>query len=131
MQESLVIYSLSTAPAHVHLHLWSGIAAVIIGTIVMLMRKGTQKHRILGRIWVTLMLSLAISALFIKARGHFSMLHVFSVAVIIFLPAAIYAARKGKIKFHRYTMISVFSGLIIAGAFTLLPYRILGQLIFK
>jgi uncharacterized membrane protein len=27
-------------------------------------------------------------------------------------------------------MTSVFAGLIIAGAFTLLPYRMLGQLVF-
>jgi uncharacterized membrane protein len=56
--------------------------------------------------------------------------HVFSVVVLVMVPLAVLHIRRKRVRAHRITMTSVFAGLIIAGAFTLLPYRMLGQLVF-
>jgi len=47
------------------------------------------------------------------------------------LPLGIYFARQHNVVGHRKTMLGLFFGaLVIAGAFTLLPSRILGRIMF-
>jgi uncharacterized membrane protein len=63
--------------------------------------------------------------------GPFSLLHLLSVWVLAMLPVAILAARKGDVRRHRTAMTSfVIGALGIAGAFTLLPGRIMHQVFF-
>jgi uncharacterized membrane protein len=126
----LEIHSLATAPWHVLVHLAFALLAVVLGTAVLLRRKGDLAHKALGWSWVCLMLAIALTSFFIQARGYFSLIHILSVVVLITVPLGVVHIRRGRVRAHRYTMISVFAGLVIAGAFTLLPYRMLGQLIF-
>jgi len=120
------------APAVVQMHLAGALLALLIGVSVMLMKKGTTAHVLMGRVWAGLMIFVALSSFWIinPARGHFSPIHLLSVATLISVPRAIIAKRQGKIKLHATVMISVFAGLVIAGAFTLLPARILGKAVF-
>jgi uncharacterized membrane protein len=76
------------------------------------------------------MVGTALVSFAIQARGRFSALHVLSVVVLVTVPLGIVHIRRGRVHSHRITMISTFAGLAIAGAFTLLPYRMLGQLVF-
>jgi len=47
------------------------------------------------------------------------------------LPLGIYFARRHNVVGHRKTMLGLFFGaLVVAGAFTLLPGRILGRVVF-
>jgi len=47
------------------------------------------------------------------------------------LPVAIWAARTGRISTHERVMKGLFlGGLVIAGAFTFVPPRILGRMVF-
>lgn len=126
-----MIHSFGDAPFHVHLHLFVTLAAVVIGIWVFLHRKGSRSHKTLGWIWVNLMLVASFTSFFIQARGRFSLIHALSVIVLISVSVAVVSARKGNIRLHKICMISTFSGLVIAGAFTLLPYRMLGQLLFR
>lgn len=125
-----MIYSVGEAPWHVHMHLVVALAAVAVGILIFMCSKGTTAHKTLGWIWVGLMLTASLTSFFIQARGHFSLIHVLSVVVLVSVSVAVVAARRGNIRLHKICMISTFSGLVIAGAFTLLPYRMLGKLVF-
>ena len=120
------------APAVVQAHLAGALLALGIGTSVMLLKKGTTAHVVMGRLWAGLMIFVALSSFWIinPTRGHFSPIHLLSVVTLISVPRAIIAKRQGKIKLHATIMMSVFAGLVIAGAFTLMPARILGKAVF-
>ena len=47
------------------------------------------------------------------------------------LPLAVVYARRGRIAAHRSSMTWLFvAALLVAGAFTLLPHRIMGRVVF-
>jgi uncharacterized membrane protein len=96
--------------------------------------KGTRSHRALGYTWVGLMLLVALGSLLIhelRQWGNFSLIHLLSVFTLAMLPLGIYFARQHNVVGHRKTMLGLFFGaLVIAGAFTLLPSRILGRMMF-
>ena len=125
-----VIHSLADAPWYVHAHLAVALLALLIGVMVLVRRKGSASHKALGWFWVVLMSIAASTSFLIQARGRLSLIHVLSVVVLIALPLAIVHIKRGNVRAHKISMISAFAGLAIAGAFTLLPYRMLGQLIF-
>jgi uncharacterized membrane protein len=124
------IHSLSNAPWYLLLHLACAFLAVVLGAAVLLRRKGDSPHKAMGWSWVCLMITIAVTSFFIQARSRFSVIHVLSVAVLVMVPLAIISIRRKRVQAHRYIMSGVFTGLVIAGAFTLLPYRMLGQLVF-
>ncbi|NJM42860.1 MAG: DUF2306 domain-containing protein [Brachymonas sp.] len=118
------------------IHLFAMLAATLIGPLAMLARWRTQRprlHRALGYAWVTLMLTAAISALFIRSTfpliGTFSWIHViFIPSTLVGLFAAFWFLARKNIRAHRLTMIQLYIGsCLIAGAFTLSPGRLLGH----
>ena len=126
-----VIYAIDQAPVHILLHMIAAIAAVLISGVVMFREKGTVRHRIMGRVWAVLMLYVAVGSFFIQARGRFSVIHILSVVIIVSIASAVYSIRKGNVRRHKISMSTSYASLCIAGLFTLLPYRMLGQLVFK
>jgi len=120
---------LSAGPA-VHIHLAATILALALGVAMLTRAKGTGSHRLLGWIWVVLMLTAAISSFWITGiRGGFSPIHGLSLLVLVLVPLAVLAIRRGKVKRHRFAMTGLFFGaLVIPGLFTLLPMRLLGRL---
>lgn len=127
---AVAIHSLATAPWYILLHLCLSLGALAIGVWSLSRKKGDGLHKALGWTWVCLMLSTAAISFAIQGRGHFSLIHVLSVVVLVTVPLGLLHVRRGNVRAHRYTMVSTFVGLVIAGAFTLLPYRMLGQLVF-
>lgn len=127
---SPLIHTIADAPWYVHTHLLVALIALLIGGVVLLRRKGTSSHKILGGCWVVLMIGAALSSFLIQSRGHLSFIHLLSIVVLISVPRAVIDIRKGNVRGHKIAMISTFAGLVIAGAFTLLPSRMLGQLLF-
>ena len=120
-----------------YLHLATIIPAFVIGTSMLLMKKGTRRHKVLGRLYMPLMLVTAIVTLFMPAHvgprlaEHFGFIHLFSILVLYSVPAAYVYARQGNILKHRREMIGLYiGGLLIAGAFTLMPGRLLNELLF-
>jgi len=116
------------------LHVICAIAALSIGAIQISMRKGTFVHVFLGRVWVALMMVVAMSSFFIyelKVWGNYSPIHLLSAWTVISLAAGIYFARKGDIKRHKLVMTLLFYlALVLTGAFTLLPGRLMHTMIF-
>ena len=115
-----------------YLHLGTILPAFAIGTYLMVRRKGTPTHRKLGKAYMALMLLTAVVTLFMSARvgptllDHFGFIHLLSIMVLYSVPTAYAAARKGNRRQHMANMIGVYvGGLLVAGAFTLMPGRLL------
>lgn len=120
-----------TDPA-ILIHTVAALAALGLGTLVFLRRKGDAGHRRVGRAWVGLMLATAISSFWIRSQGSFSWIHGLSVATLVSLALAIAFARNGLIEHHRRTMRGIFAGgLVIAGLFTLVPQRLIGHALWS
>ena len=114
------------------IHLAAALAALGLGAAVFLRRKGTSVHRVLGRAWVGLMLVTAISTYWIRTSGGFSWIHGLSVISLAALARAVYLALTGNIRRHQRVMKALYFGaLIVAGAFTLLPQRLLGHALWS
>jgi uncharacterized membrane protein len=112
-------------------HTIAALAAVALGAAMFLARKGTFLHRVAGRAWVALMLVVAISSFWIKGDGTYSWIHGLSIAVIVLLGLAVRFAITRRIERHRKLMIGVYAGALgVAGMFTLLPYRLIGRLVW-
>jgi uncharacterized membrane protein len=119
------------------LHLLSSLAALLIGAVLMIGRKGHLPHRVLGWVWVGVMSLAALSSIGLGGQGSiphiagFSPIHGLTLAVLVFLPTAIVFVRRGNVRGHALTMRWLFySGCVVAGAFTLLPGRLLGGLVW-
>ena len=116
-----------------YLHAIIAMIAIILGGIQLSMKKGGAIHKLLGRIWVGLMLIVAISSLFIheiKLWGAYSPIHLLSLWTIFSLGLGIYFVRVGNIKRHKQVMIALyFFALILTGFFTLMPGRIMHQIL--
>ena len=116
--------------AVVWLHLATVLAAVALTPIMLLRRRGDRRHRVLGRIWVLAMLATAISSLFVRLShpGHFSVIHILSVYVIIQAPLVWWSAATHRIATHRGSVRGMVTGaLLIAGFFTFPFGRLLGR----
>jgi uncharacterized membrane protein len=120
------------------IHLFAALSATALGPAALLMRWRIQRpklHRAFGYAWVTMMAATALSALFIRSEinigSTFSWIHLLIPVTVASLIAAFWFLAKGQIRAHRNTMISLYvSACLIAGGFTLLPGRFLGQFIW-
>lgn len=125
------------APA-IWVHLIAALLALIIGAFVLWRRKGDGRHKLMGRLWVALMLTVAITSFFISTINEdgFSPIHLLSVYTLCSITAGVFYIRKrGKnakaVDHHKQAMQGLYAGgLLIAGGFTFLPFRLLGRLTF-
>lgn len=128
------IASLSGWSPIIAIHTASAVLALALGGAILFREKGTPAHRLLGRVWVGLMVVVAGSSLLItEARliGPFSPIHALSVFTLFALWQGVRDARRGRIKAHRSTMrITYVASLVLAGAFTLVPGRRMHALLF-
>jgi len=120
-----------------YLHLATVIPAFTIGIFQLFRRKGTPTHKLLGKIYMVLMLATGLITLAMPAEvgprllGHFGFIHAFSFLTLYSVPAAYLAARRGDIKVHRANMIGLYiGGILIAGAFAFSPGRMLHEWLF-
>jgi uncharacterized membrane protein len=120
----------------VFVHLSAAIGALLLGIYLLTRKKGDTSHRIGGWVWVLLMGTTAVSSAFIPNTGTFNFygfgpIHLFTLFVAVMLPRAVYYARTHRIDAHRKAMRGLMiGGCVIAGLFTLLPGRILGNLLW-
>lgn len=113
------------------IHLACALIALPLGAVVLWRPKGTATHKLLGRVWVVLMLVIAISSYWLRTlNGGFSFIHLLSVLTLVAIPLGIYEARRGNIRAHVSRMRGVYIGLVIAGVFAMMPNRTLGELLF-
>lgn len=137
---ALVRLGAGYAPAHsglkdlaVLVHVTSVVPAVPLGAWMMLARKGTPRHKSLGKVWVLLMVLTALSALFIRTAngGEFSFIHLFVPLTLHGAWKTISTARRGDIAAHKRALVQMYLGaLVIPGLFAFLPDRMMGMGLF-
>jgi uncharacterized membrane protein len=104
-------------------------SAFVLGAVQLFAPKGTLPHRMVGTVWVVLMLVVSISAFFIhqlRTWGSWSPIHLLAIFTLVMLPLAVWLAYTHRVRQHRNTMLDLFFGaLVIAGIFTFYPGRIM------
>jgi uncharacterized membrane protein len=130
----MLVAPLLTASPATQLHALAALAAFALGIVQLCAPKGTISHRALGWLWALLMLAVSVSAFWIhsiRLWGRWSPIHLLAIFTLIMLPIAVLHARRKRIAQHRAAMLSLFFGaLVIAGAFTLLPGRVMHAVVF-
>lgn len=121
-------------------HMSAALGAVILGPVAIWARKGAvlrpRIHRAFGYGFVTLMLAASISGLFIRDYqlpnlAGYTPIHLLIPVTLLGLWNGFHALYRGNIARHRRGMVLLYLGACVtAGAFTLLPNRYLGQLIW-
>ena len=116
------------------LHAIAAILAIILGGVQLYMNKGSVTHKLLGYIWVGLMLIVSVSSFFIheiKLWNAYSPIHLLSAWTIFSLVLAIYYVRVSNIKRHKQVMIMIYGfALVLTGFFTFMPGRVMHQIVF-
>jgi len=116
------------------LHAIIAMICIILGGIQLLMKKGGDFHKLLGRVWVLLMLIVCFTSFFIHTVnlwGKYSPIHLLSIWTIIAVVLGVYFARIGNIKRHKFFMVwTYWLALILTGLFTLYPGRVMNLIFF-
>lgn len=124
---SLVRYWAGIAPRYDYLkepalilHLLTAIPAVPLGAYIFLTKKGGPRHKLLGRIWMILMLVTASAAFFLRGlnQGSFSFIHLFVLLVFLTVPQAYLAIRRGDVRKHRDALAGMYLGACVAAGFS-------------
>lgn len=125
------------APSEIYLalayvHLATIAPCFLIGTWLLLRRKGTPAHKALGKVYLALItISSVVAAAMPAAVGptlwnHVGFIHVFCVFVFVSVPLALWSIKRGDVKTHAGTMRGLyFGGILIAGFFAMTPGRLL------
>ena len=121
-------------------HMTAAILATAVGPVALWARLGASQrpvlHRAFGYAWVTLMIVVAVSAIFIRGTGGFrlagfSPIHLLIPFVLFNLVAAFWALSRREFRRHRLHMQYTYIGACVAaGLFTLVPGRYLGDLLW-
>jgi uncharacterized membrane protein len=123
------------ADVAIQIHAVAAMASFFLGAVVLWRRKGTRLHRLLGRLWVGLMLVVATSALFIHETpliGPFGPIHILVIVTYVGIGQGLWfvLVRRNMVA-HRIAMQSVYVGaLLLAGAFAFLPGRRMHAMVF-
>jgi len=115
-------------------HAFAAFAAISVGALQLLLPKGTTLHRGIGYLWVALISGVALSSFFIhdlRMFGPFSLIHLVSAFTLYSVFTTVSAARRGYIAEHKRGMVQLYAlAMVLTGAFTLLPGRIMHSVIF-
>lgn len=121
-------------PLAVRLHLLTVLPAFVLGTwLILASRKGSPAHRLVGVIYMVLMAVTALVSIAVRSiqPPALSVIHLFVPLTLGSIAVAIWAARTGRISLHRRAMHGLYvGGLLVAGAFTFMPGRLLHRLFF-
>lgn len=114
------------------IHVAAVLPTIPLGGWLLLARKGTPAHRLLGKVWMALMLVTAISALWIQSSGSFSWIHLFVPITIHAAWKVMQTARKGDIRAHKNHLVRTYlTALLIPGIFAFaMPGRLMNVLLF-
>ena len=121
-------------------HMSAALGALATGPVALWARKGRAQrprlHRAFGYAWVTLIIVTAVSALFIRDfslpnLAGYTPIHLLIPVALAALFGAFWFLARGNIAGHSMIMQNLYLGAcVVAGGFTLLPGRYLGQLLW-
>lgn len=117
----------------IKIHLVTALAALVLGSVLMTVRKGRTFHRVAGWVWVSLVLTTAGATIFIRelGQGSWSWLHLFTGWVLLITPLAVFWAKRHDVRRHRRAMMGLFyGGFAINLVFAFIPGRTLWMMFF-
>ncbi|WP_439574992.1 DUF2306 domain-containing protein [Phreatobacter sp.] len=129
----MTLTPLVNASLAIQIHAFAALALIPLTALQFWRPKRGPSHRVIGWTFVVLMTVTAISSFWIhniRLIGPFSPIHVLSVVTLVSLVLGVRARREGRITAHRGYMTGVAIGWAAAGAFTLLPGRLMFQTVF-
>ena len=100
------------------LHFATALLSLVVGAVLLAREKGTTSHKRLGRLWVALILVVALSSFWIleiRDGAGFSVIHLLSAWTLVSLALAVYFVRRGNVRAHKGFMVGTFIGLAAAG----------------
>ncbi|MEL7690405.1 DUF2306 domain-containing protein [Citromicrobium bathyomarinum] len=113
------------------IHIVTVLPCVPLGAYLLLSTKGTKLHKMLGKIWVSLMVVTAIAITFVRGGSDFSWIHIFVPITLLGAWQVVRTARKGDLASHRRNITRMYLGaLMIPGLFAFLPSRLMGMWLF-
>ncbi len=133
----MTLAPLLNATPTIQFHAFAALAALLLGLVQFALPKGTLPHPTMGFAWTALMLVAAVSSFWIHTLtsaiwGRFSAIHLLWVFTLFALPLAVWRAHTHRVAAHRRGMTLLFFGaLLIAGAFTLWPGRVMHDVVFS
>lgn len=120
-----------------YLHIITVVPCIFMGAYIFISKKGTARHKLIGKTYMLLMVITALLTLLLPARvgpqflSHFGFIHLFSILTLYSVPTAIMAIRKGNVRRHKIKLTLLYIGaILIAGGFTLAPGRYLHGVFF-
>lgn len=120
---------LLNAPFPIQIHAFAAIMLIPLTLTIFSIRRGSPLHKKLGWAWIVGMGAVALSSFWvheIRLIGPFSPIHLLSILTLATLTFAVIAIRSRNIRAHRLAMHSLIWGALVgAGVFTLLPGRIM------
>lgn len=114
------------------IHVAAVLPTVPLGAYILLTRKGTPRHKLLGKIWLILMLITATSAIFIKTTGSFSWIHIFVPLTFHAAWKTVATARRGDISAHKWHLVLTYMAALMIPGFVafLAPGRLMNVMLF-
>lgn len=120
-------------PIAIQIHIVAALTALVLGITMYTRRKGTPSHKVIGKLFLALMLITATSAIFIRYLndGSFSWIHIFVPATFFAAWETVHYIRKGNLKGHKRAVSGLFFGaLLIPGFLSFLPGRTMWVMVF-
>ena len=130
----------------IYVHAFFALVAVPVGLYIFFKKKGTNQHRFIGRVWVSFLLIVSVTALFITSPmtdtifnpRFYSWIHLlipYTIGALIYSIYSIRQFKKTRLEKHKNahmrSMIGLYFGaLVVAGAFTLMPGRMFHEILF-
>ena len=121
------------------IHLFSIAPCVPLGFyLIVVSKKGSNLHKLWGKVYALLIFFSSLMSLFLEAHvgptwlDHFGYIHLLSALTIATVPYSLWQLKIGRLISHKRSMQFLYwTGLMIAGAFTLYPGRYLHGFIFE
>jgi uncharacterized membrane protein len=121
---------LARIPPVIAAHLALVVVPLVLTPIQLLRRRAGTAHRWLGWTWAISLFATAALSFGIHASGpgRFSFIHILSVVTVVAVPLMVLAAMRRDFARHRRGVRGLVTGaLLVAGYFTLIPGRMLGE----
>lgn len=129
----MTLAPLANASLMIQIHTALALGAVVLTIAIFSLKKGNRYHRVMGWTWVIMLAAVAISSFWIntiKLVGPLSPIHLLSIFVLWNLYRSVTAARSHRVADHKRAMQGLaFGALLIAGAFTFLPGRLMNAVL--
>lgn len=112
-------------------HMITAFGALVLGGLVLALRKGTTLHRALGAFFTATVMSTTILSFWIRREGELSWIHILSALTILYVVFAIGAVIAGRVRLHRFLMFGTLISVASAAIAELMPVRLLGKIVWN